>query len=75
MHNEIGNWQENTDGTYSEAIPLPFYGLIGMKQCSCGRHFFREESYREHYRKEHTDGKRYRRTPTSFTEVEKVIEI
>jgi len=69
MHNEDGNWQANPDGTWSEAIPLPFYGPLGMKQCRCGQHFWREATYREHYRKEHTDGKRYERTPKGLAEL------
>lgn len=64
MHNQDGNWQQNQDGTWSEAIPLPFYGL--RKGCYCGKKFWKEEKYRQHYRNTHTNGKRYDRSPTGL---------
>lgn len=65
MINESGNWQENEDGTWSEAVPLPFYGL--RKHCpSCREKFWRESSYVRHYQQKHTDGVRYKRTPTDM---------
>jgi hypothetical protein len=69
MYSDTGNFQENPDGTWSEAIPLPFYGPIGLKQCVCGKSFFKEKNYREHYRKEHTNGKKYKRTPRGMVEL------
>lgn len=66
MYDQDGNWQENSDGTWSEAIPLPFYGL--KKGCYCGRSFWKEGNYRRHYRDAHTDGKRYKLTPTGLVE-------
>lgn len=57
-------FQQNADGTWSEAIPLPFYGL--RKHCSCGRKFWREANYYRHYQREHTDGIAYERTPTGM---------
>jgi hypothetical protein len=59
-----GSWQENSDGTYTQAIPLPFYGL--KKRCQCGTSFWKEENYRKHYAQEHTDGKSYRRDVKGF---------
>ena len=61
MSNNDGVWGENEDGTWSEAVPLPFYGL--RKGCHCGEKFWKEENYRKHYKAQHTDGKRYNRTP------------
>ena len=61
MHNEDGNWQQNEDGTWSEAVPLPFYGI--KKRCGCGKSFWKEENYQKHYVEQHTDGKKYNRTP------------
>ena len=61
MYNGEGNFQQNEDGTWSEAVPLPFYGL--RKGCYCGKKFWKEENYRTHYLEQHTDGKRYNRTP------------
>ena len=60
MINNEGVFQENADGTWSEAIPLPYYGL--RKHCSCGKKFWKEESYRKHYAERHTDGRSYTRT-------------
>lgn len=55
---DITNWQQNEDGvTWSEAVPLPFYGL--KKKCHCGKSFWDERNYQVHYRRMHTDGIRY----------------
>jgi hypothetical protein len=72
MHNEVGNYQENPDRTWSQAIPLPFYGI--KKQCQCGKSFWKEDNYRKHYRAEHTDGKIYKRTPAGLVEVAATTE-
>lgn len=61
MSNDDSVWQENPDGTWSHAVPLPFYGI--KKKCECGKSFWKEENYRKHYLKQHTDGVRYQRTP------------
>lgn len=66
LHNQDGNWQQNIDGTWSEAAPLPYYGL--KKKCQCGKQFWKENNYVEHYIKVHTDGKSYIRTPRGLTE-------
>lgn len=70
MSNQDGVWSDNGDGTWSESVPLPFYGI--RKRCQCGKSFWKEENYRKHYIKSHTDGKHYNRTPTGLTEVEDV---
>lgn len=67
MINQNGNWQQNEDGTWSQAVPLPFYGL--RKGCDCGKKFWREDNFRKHYIKAHTDGKKYKRTPKGLVEV------
>lgn len=67
MINQDGVWSENPDGTWSEAVPLPFYGL--KKKCICLRTFWREENYRKHYIAEHTDGKQYKRTPKGLFDI------
>lgn len=66
MINQDGVWQENADGTWSEAVPLPFYSI--KKQCSCGKSFWKIKNYEKHYIAKHTDGKRYNRTPTGLVE-------
>ncbi len=40
------------DGRWVPAIPLPFYGF--RKRCECGRKFFREENYEEHWQLTHS---------------------
>ena len=72
MYDGSTNWHQNPDGTWSKAIPLPFYGL--KKGCSCGKSFWKEENYFKHYRTEHTDGKRYKRTPTGMVELNRLLE-
>lgn len=67
MHNQDGSWQQNLDGTWSEAVPLPLYGL--KKKCQCGKSFWKEANYVKHYLKAHTNGKKYNRTPTGLVEV------
>ena len=69
MYDGSSNWQQNDDGTWSEAIPIPFYGFLGLKHCMCGRHFLKEDKYRQHYAEAHTNNKRYNRTPTGMVEV------
>ncbi len=61
--------QQNADGTWSEAIPYPFF-LAWRKQCMCGMKFWKMSSYQAHARELHTNGKRYNRTPKGLTEVE-----
>ena len=61
------NLQQNPDGTWSEAVPLPFYGI--RKKCSCGKKFWREENYVRHYKKHHTTGILYKHTPTGMVVV------
>lgn len=58
------NWSQNDDGTWSEAIPMPMYGL--RKSCSCGEKFWSMRSYENHYRSNHTDGLAYIRKPEGF---------
>lgn len=66
MIDNNGAWEQNPDDlTWSQAVPLPFYGL--RKGCMCGRKFFKESSYRKHYKSQHTDGKKYVRTTTGLT--------
>lgn len=68
MKNEDGNYQENPDKTWSQAIPLPSYGI--KKGCTaCNKSFWKEENYRKHYQDVHTDGKKYRRTVTGLDEL------
>lgn len=62
-------WQQNADGTWSEAVPLPLYGLF--KGCSCGRKFLRERSYYRHYQQAHTDGMAYNRTPQGLIPIDR----
>ena len=58
-------WSQNSDGTWSESIPLPYQGL--RKGCwFCGVKFFRLGSYQDHYRSNHTDGLAYIRKPEGF---------
>lgn len=48
--------QQNSDGTWSPAVPLPLYAGPFLKICSgssCRRGFFRQASYRKHYLKRH----------------------
>jgi len=42
---------ENKKGEFVPAIPLPFYGL--RKMCHCGKKFWTEERYEEHYALHH----------------------
>jgi len=52
-------FQENTDGTWSASVPLPFYGI--RKSCSCGKKFWKKQNYNRHYVEAHTDGLKYKR--------------
>jgi len=68
MMSDSGNYQQNPDGTWSDAIPLPFYGL--RKHCpACSAKFWKEANYVEHYKEAHTCGKKWRRTPTGMVEL------
>ncbi len=67
MHNQDGNWQLNPDGYWTEAIPMPLFGL--RKQCQCGKKFFRLDNYHTHYIAAHTDGKKYSRDRYGLHEV------
>ncbi len=62
-----GNYQQNENGSWSTAIPLPFYGL--KKKCDCGKSFWKEENYRTHYFNQHTDKRYYKRTPEGMVEL------
>ena len=64
------NMQQNEDGNWSAAIPLPFYGL--KKKCDCGKSFWYEENYRKHYVEAHTDGLSYKRLRDGFHAVERI---
>lgn len=35
-------------GSWRECPPLPFYGI--RKRCSCGRAFWRESAYEQHWK-------------------------
>lgn len=65
--NEV--YQHNEDGTWSQAIPLPLYGL--RKTCGCGSSFWREKNYKRHYQLQHTDGVAYDRTPTGLVPIDR----
>jgi len=45
---------QNKYGEFVPAIPLPYYGF--KKQCSCGKSFWTEKHYREHFALEHILG-------------------
>lgn len=68
MFSSEGNFQQNPDGTWSEAIPLPHYGWLKMR-CHCGKKFKTESEYRTHYQRQHTNRKFYKRTPTGMVEL------
>lgn len=68
MFGSEGNFQQNPDGTWSEAIPLPSYGWRKVK-CSCGKKFRTEGEYQTHYFRQHTNRKYYQRTPTGMVEL------
>jgi len=58
-------WAQNSDGTWSESIPLPLMGM--RKGCwTCGARFWTTKSYEYHYRSQHTDGLAYIRKPEGF---------
>lgn len=60
-------WAQNNDGTWSEAIPLPYRrSFIRKACCACGEGFFLTSSYEWHYRSHHTDGLAYIRKPEGF---------
>jgi hypothetical protein len=64
-----GNFMQVEDGSWIEMIPLPYYGWFGRVKCQCGQKYRSDEQYAIHYRSEHTDGKRYRRTPQGLIEI------
>lgn len=73
MFSDEGNFQQNADGTWSEAIPLPFYGI--RKKCStCWRGFWTEKGYEKHYVNEHTTGMKFKRTPKGMVPTKEQIE-
>ena len=71
MYNGHSVMQENPDGTWSQAIPEPFFVGFKLKkaQCDCGKVFKNREAYREHWQLEHTDGQKYNRTPQGMVEI------
>ncbi len=64
------NMQQNPDGTWQEAIPLPMYGL--RKGCHCGKKFWKEKNYNEHYIVAHTDGLLYKRDKDGFHAIKRI---
>lgn len=62
-------YQHNADDTWSQAVPLPLYGL--RKTCGCGRSFWREKNYIRHYQLQHTDGIAYERTPQGLVPIDR----
>ena len=62
--------QQNPDGTWQQAIPLPFYGL--RNKCECGKKFWKEENYRSHYVDAHTDGLLYKRTKDGVHAIDRI---
>lgn len=60
-------WSQNSDGTWSESIPLPYRRNLIVKACwTCGKGFIATSSYEYHYRSNHTDGLAYIRKPEGF---------
>lgn len=51
LHRADGSQQQNPDGSWSQAIPLPLYVGIWRKrfQCECGQKFRTEQAYRDHW--------------------------
>ena len=64
------NMQQNEDGSWSQSIPLPFYGI--KKKCDCGKSFWKESNFRKHFIEKHTDGLKYMRDKTGFHAVERL---
>lgn len=62
-------YQHNADDTWSEAIPLPFFGL--RKVCQCGKKFWKVNNYKRHYQKAHTNGIAYSRTPQGLVVIDR----
>jgi len=71
MINNNGVWQENADKSWSQSVPLPLYVGVFRKryQCECGEKFVLEGGYETHYKRVHTDGKRYKRTSTGLEQL------
>jgi len=69
LHTEGKFYQQNADGTWSEAVPLPLYGL--KKRCDCGKSFWKEKNYYRHYQQKHTDGMAYQRTPSGLIAIDR----
>lgn len=65
MINEDRAWEQNHDGTWSWAVPMPL--LQGVRKvCRCGEKFWKMSSYVEHYKDKHTDGLAYNRSPAGM---------
>lgn len=45
------NLQQNKDGNWEPAVPLPYYGI--MKKCGCGKRFWKEINYEKHFKQDH----------------------
>lgn len=45
------NKMQNKRGEWVPVIPKPFYGF--RKVCNCGKKFWREQNYKEHYAYSH----------------------
>jgi hypothetical protein len=69
MFSDKAAFQQNPDGTWSEAIPLPSFGLFRAKCGECYKKYRREDAYKEHYRLHHTDRKVYQRTQSGMVEL------
>jgi len=84
MTSNDSTWQENEDGTWSAAIPEPFWTTKGLRwwkrfneknwlpqclRCPDKPIFSNRNQFRNHWQKLHTDGKRYKRTPTGMIEL------
>lgn len=65
------NMQQDPDGLWRAAVPLPFYFAF-RKGCHCGKRFWKQESYEAHYVEAHTDSLRYKRTPEGVHAVERI---
>lgn len=64
------NMQQDDDGLWRAAVPLPFYGF--KKKCQCGKSFWKSRNYESHYVEAHTDGIRYKRNKNGFHAIERV---
>jgi len=64
------NMQQNPDGTWQQAIPLPLYGL--KMSCECGKKFWKKKNYHSHYVDVHTDGLLYKRTKDGVHAIDRI---